>query len=93
MRRLSERFDGVDPGSLRVDPAEVDAALELVEPAVRDGLETAIANVRAVAEAQLREPVATELAQGQRIEHRGAGGRAARPSTSRAGGRPTRRPS
>ncbi len=68
MRRLSERFDGVDPGSLRVDPAEVDASLELVEPGVRDGLETAVANVRAVAEAQLREPAATDLAQGQHIE-------------------------
>ena len=32
VRRLGERFDGVDPGSLRVDPAEVEASAELVEP-------------------------------------------------------------
>ena len=68
VRRLSERFDGVDPGSLRVDPAEVEASPELVEPAVLDALRTAVANVRALVEAQLREPVTADLAQGQHIE-------------------------
>jgi histidinol dehydrogenase len=96
VRRLSERFDGVDPGSLQVDPAEVEASPELVEPAVLEGLQTAVANVRALVEAQLREPVATDLAQGQHIEiaelpvRRAAiyipGGRAPYPSSVVMGG-------
>ena len=45
------------PSELRVDPRELEAAVGVLEPAVLDGLRTAIANVRAVAEAQLREPV------------------------------------
>ncbi|MET0205675.1 MAG: histidinol dehydrogenase [Thermoleophilaceae bacterium] len=91
VRRLTERFDGARVGALRVDPAEVEAALASVEPAIVDGLRTAIANVRALVEAQLREPVVAELEQGQRIEveempvRRAAvyvpGGRAPYPST------------
>jgi histidinol dehydrogenase len=91
--RYTERFDGARLGTaeLRVDPAELTAALAALEPAVRDGLETAIANVGAVAEAQVRDPVAVELPQGQRVEvgevpvgRVGAyvpGGRAAYPSS------------
>ena len=37
-------------------------------PAVIAGLRTAIANVRAVVEAQMREPVTIELEAGQRVE-------------------------
>jgi histidinol dehydrogenase len=91
VRRLTERFDGARVGALRVDPAEVEAALASVEPAIADGLRTAIANVRALVEAQLPEPVVAELEQGQRIEveempvRRAAvyvpGGRAPYPST------------
>jgi histidinol dehydrogenase len=91
VRRLTERFDGARVGALRVDPAEVEAALAGMEPAIVDGLRTAIANVRALVEAQLREPVVAELEQGQRIEveevpvRRAAiyvpGGRAPYPST------------
>jgi len=63
----------------------------VLEPDVLDGLRTAIANVRAVAKAQLRDPVAVELPQGQRVEVAEVpvgrvgvyvpGGRAAYPST------------
>ena len=91
VRRLSERFDGAVVGELRVAPAEIEAAPELVDPDVLDGLRTARANVRALVEAQLRDPVAVELDQGQRIEvaelpvRRAAiyvpGGRAPYPST------------
>jgi histidinol dehydrogenase len=91
VRALSKRFDGADVGELRVTRDAVQAAPAQVDPAVLDGLRTAIANVRALAEAQLREPVAVELAQGQRIEvaelpvRRAAiyvpGGRAPYPST------------
>ena len=65
--------------------------LSCVDPGVLAGLRTAIANVRALVEAQLREPVTVELAQGQHIEiaelpvRRAAiyvpGGRAPYPST------------
>jgi histidinol dehydrogenase len=91
VRAFSKRFDGADVGELRVARDEVEAAPAQVHPAVLDGLRTAIANVRALAEAQLREPVAVELDQGQRIEiaeqpvRRAAiyvpGGRAPYPST------------
>ena len=68
--RLTKRFDHADlaPDQLRVEPAEVDAAPGVLEPAVLDGLRTAIANVRAVVEAQLRDPVEVELPEGQRVE-------------------------
>lgn len=93
LARLTERFDGVavHPDGLRVATGELAAAARALDPAVRDGLATAIANVRAVAQAQLRDPVAVELAEGQRVEIdevpvRRAGayvpaGRAAYPST------------
>ena len=70
VRRLTERFDRAElgPEDLRVDPAEVEAAVGVLEPDVLRGLRTAIANVRAVVEAQLSPPSAVELPQGQRVE-------------------------
>jgi histidinol dehydrogenase len=91
VRRFSERFDGAEVGELRLAREDVEAAAGLVDPAVLEGLRTAIANVRALVEAQLHDPVAVELDQGQRIEvaelpvRRAAiyvpGGRAPYPST------------
>jgi histidinol dehydrogenase len=68
--RLTERFDKAElgPGQLRVEPRELDASLGVLEPEVLRGLRTAVANVRAVADAQLREPVSVEPGEGQRIE-------------------------
>jgi histidinol dehydrogenase len=84
------RFDAVE-GDLVVAPAELEAALAALEPAVRAGLEVAIANVRAVAEAGLADDVAVDLPQGQRVVLREVpvrraaiyvpGGRAPYPST------------
>jgi histidinol dehydrogenase len=92
--RLTARFDATEraPESLRVDPGLAQQALAAVEPEIREAMETAAANVRAVAEAQLgAEPARAELAQGQTVEVRevavGAagvyapGGRAAYPSS------------
>jgi histidinol dehydrogenase len=62
----AERFDDVT-GPLRVEPAELDEALAQLDPDVRAGLELAIANVRAVAEAGLAEDRHVELAQGQSV--------------------------
>jgi histidinol dehydrogenase len=93
VRRLTERFDHAElgPDRLRVHPGEIEAAVGVLEPEVLNGLRKAIANVRAVVEAQLSEPVSVELPEGQRIEvaelpvRRAGlyvpGGRAAYPST------------
>jgi histidinol dehydrogenase len=88
--RYVERFDAVD-GPLAVAPEELEAALAALDPPVRAGLETAIANVRAVAEADLGGDVDVELPQGQTVRLRDVpvaraaiyvpGGRAPYPST------------
>src|SRR5207302_8880257 len=82
---------GVGRAELAVPVAEIDAAVAALEPAVLAGLRTAVANVRAVAEAQLREPARAVLEAGQEVEvaevpvrRAGAyvpGGRAPYPST------------
>jgi histidinol dehydrogenase len=46
-----ERFDGVRPASLRVDPARITAALDGLDPAVQEGLTESIARLRATCEA------------------------------------------
>jgi histidinol dehydrogenase len=68
--RFTERFDHAElgPEELRVDPRELEGSVGVLEREVRNGLRTAIANVRAVAEAQLRDPVAVDLPEGQRVE-------------------------
>ncbi|HWH94416.1 MAG TPA: histidinol dehydrogenase [Baekduia sp.] len=62
----AERFDGVT-GQLRVEPAEWQAALAGLDPEVRAGLEVAIANVRAVAEAGLEPDRLVALPEGQTV--------------------------
>jgi histidinol dehydrogenase len=90
---LTNRHDATETplGELRVDPAQAPAALEALDPALRTALETAAANVRAVAAAQLFEPSPVELPQGQSVRMRelpvaaagiyAPGGRAAYPSS------------
>ena len=93
VRRYTAEFDHAElaPDELRVPVAEVDEAIALLEPDVLRGLRKAVANVREVAEAQLREPLAVPLEDGQQVEiaevpvRRAAGyvpgGRAPYPST------------
>jgi histidinol dehydrogenase len=91
---LTERFDHAElgPEDLRVDPNELEASVGVLERDVLAGLRTAIANVKAVARAQVREePVTVELPEGHTVEvferpvRRAAvyvpGGRAPYPST------------
>jgi histidinol dehydrogenase len=91
---LTERFDKAElgPEQLRVDPNELESSVGILEPNVLAGLRTAIANVRSVARAQVRdEPVRVELPEGHTVEvverpvRRAAvyapGGRAPYPST------------
>ena len=71
VREFTERFDHAElgPEQLRVDPNELEASVGVLEPDVLTGLRTAIANVKAVAKAQVRyEPVAVELAEGHSVE-------------------------
>ncbi|MEA2458602.1 MAG: histidinol dehydrogenase [Thermoleophilaceae bacterium] len=93
LRRLTERFDHAElaPDELRVPLPEIEAATSILEPAVLSGLRRAIANVRAVARAGVRDTTRVELPEGQIVEiaelpvRRAAayvpGGRAPYPST------------
>lgn len=68
--RLTARFDATEspPTALRVGSGEIEAALAALDPAVREALELAIANVRTVAEAQLDdESCEAKLSQGQTV--------------------------
>jgi histidinol dehydrogenase len=91
---LTREFDtaGLDPKPLLVAPEELDDAIRKLPLDVVAGLQVAIANVAQVAQAGVREDVALELPQGQRVTMRelpvGAaavyvpGGRAPYPSTA-----------
>jgi histidinol dehydrogenase len=90
---LTERFDRAElrPEDLQVAPSEVEGAVGVLESDVLSALRVAIANVRAVVAAQIRDDVAVELPEGHRVEiverpvRRAAAyvpsGRAAYPST------------
>jgi histidinol dehydrogenase len=94
VRAISEELGEATPEALRVEPEAIAAAPGLLEPAVREGLRVAAANIAAVAHAEhaaLERPAAAELEQGQRVEVLHApvaaagvyapGGRAAYPSS------------
>jgi histidinol dehydrogenase len=92
--RLTARFDATEraPDALRVEAAVAAEALADLGGGIRESLDLAAANIRAVAEAQLdAEPHRVELPQGQSVEVRSVpvgaagvyapGGRAAYPSS------------
>ncbi len=86
---LEQRFGGGGP--LRVAPDELEAAVDGLDPAVYEGLEVAIANVRAVAEAGRDAEAAAALPAGpDRAAARGAGA-ARRDLRARAAATRTRR--
>jgi len=98
---LSERHDGARPAELWIVRSELEEAAESLEPSLREALETAAANIRAVAEAQLDpEPKVVELPQGHEVVIRqvpvdkaviyAPGGRAAYPSSVLMGVIPAR---
>jgi histidinol dehydrogenase len=88
--RYIERFDGVE-GPIRVGSGELVAALDALDDDVRAGLQVAIANVQAVAEAGVDGERGVMLPQGQTVTLREIpvrraavyvpGGRAPYPST------------
>ncbi|HXR30164.1 MAG TPA: histidinol dehydrogenase [Solirubrobacterales bacterium] len=70
LMRLTERFDATEqaPASLRIGPEEAEEALAGIETELRESLQVAAANIRAVAEAQLRSGTQElTLPQGQRV--------------------------
>jgi histidinol dehydrogenase len=92
---LTERFDHAElgPDELRVDANELESSIGVLDPDVLAGLRTAIANVKAVAKAQVRyEPVTVELAEHpvRRAAVYVPGGRAPYPSTVVMGAIPAR---
>ena len=64
LARYVERFDGTGGAAVRVPAEELAAALAALDPAVRAGLEVAIANVDAVARAGVSGPKQVPLPQG-----------------------------
>lgn len=57
LRRLVKELDGVVemPASVVVDPAEARSALESLDPSLREAMEIAVSNIRAVARMQVGE--------------------------------------
>lgn len=90
LRELTAKFDGCDLPSPRVDPADVRAALDRIDPALREALEFAADGIRAFHETQVHPPHRYErdglVVEGrqQPVDRAGLyvpGGRAVYPST------------
>ncbi|WP_199849472.1 histidinol dehydrogenase [Blastococcus sp. Marseille-P5729] len=67
VKEITARIDGVVIDHLRVDPADIAAALENLNPDVRAGLDEAIARARKVHEDQRRAETVTELGAGATV--------------------------
>lgn len=70
LRELSQRFDGVTQGALRVPQSSIDDAVAALDPAVREGLEIAITRTRAFAVAQRPDDKTIEVAPGAKLTNR-----------------------
>lgn len=70
LRELAERFDpaGVAPDRLAVPAQEIEGALGWAEPEILDSMRVAIANVKAVAEAQIGHGAVVELSDGHYVD-------------------------
>ena len=66
----AERLDRVRPRAIRVDPADIIAAAEALDPAVRAALEEAVRRVRLASEAQVPPAAVTDLAPGAQVAQR-----------------------
>ena len=66
----AERLDGVRPARVRLEVADVSAAVRALSVPVRDALEEAIVRVRAASEAQLPAPMVTTFGPGAEIVQR-----------------------
>ena len=66
----AERLDGVRPARVRLDVADISAAVRALSVPVRDALEESIVRVRAASEAQLPTPRVTTLGPGAEVVQR-----------------------
>jgi len=66
----AERLDRVRPTRIRIDPADITAAAEALDPAVRAALDEAIRRVRLASEAQVPPAAVTGLAAGAEVVQR-----------------------
>ncbi len=70
IREATARFDGVELGTVRVAPDELETALATLDPDVRAALEVAIERVRAVHADQRRTDVTTQVVPGGSVTQR-----------------------
>lgn len=66
----AERFDRVRPVAVRVPVAELDDALEALDPGIRSAIHTTVERVRAASRAQVPTAERTVLASGAVVEQR-----------------------
>jgi len=66
----AERLDRVRPSTIRVDPSDIIAAAEALDPGVRAALEEAVRRVRLASEAQVPPAAVTDLAPGAQVAQR-----------------------
>lgn len=67
---LTLKFDGIDPNPIRVSQAEIDSAVETLDPELRKAIETAIDRVRKVSRANLPQNTSVTLADGAVVHQR-----------------------
>jgi histidinol dehydrogenase len=70
LRDQAERLDRVRPAVVRVDPADIVAAVDGLAPAVRAAIEEAIRRVRLASQAQVPPPAVTTLGPGAEVVQR-----------------------
>ena len=67
---LCEKFDGARPKSIRVPIAEINSALEALDPSIRLALEEAIRRVTKAHTDQLRSEIFTQVVAGGEVTHK-----------------------
>lgn len=70
LRDLAEKFDGVRPAHLRVPAADVQAAVDVLDPAVRAALEETIRRVRLVHASQRPADHTVQVGPGAQVRQR-----------------------
>ncbi|EFA23741.1 histidinol dehydrogenase [Bifidobacterium gallicum] len=70
LRDYAEKFDHVRPENLRVPVEVMQAAVEELDPEVREAIEESVRRARAVAASQVPEDFHTDLAAGARVSQR-----------------------
>ncbi len=70
VREYSERFDGVVQDEIRVPAGALTAALDVLDPVIRAGLEESVRRLRLTCAAELEADGATDLGPGARVTKR-----------------------